>query len=269
MRVLILVFLLFQIQSFSFGQKKGHQLYKAYKKNSSQLLQKFISEWQKETKNLADFSVNVKDDTTMALIGLLNYYYSDSSNRNYYFFSQAKVNFSIVDYLDGDTLLKRIIYGVTRKNKDSVYKKALIDSTLKQRYLYYDYYNYSKNLFSKSVLIPYSVIDIYKKRLLPLNKEYFETFLNFLFENGTLNQVEQNKRLNFVQSKIFIQTGKRGYIRIKKDIFCINGCFSITIDSKFENAIISCSTFSGHYDEVLKKVNGKWIFLRYQNEAEI
>jgi hypothetical protein len=258
MRLIVIFLAATFLTSSTFGQtQQESNLLKAYKSNSNKKLQKFIETWIKETSVKIDSNEIRSNDTLNNLYEILNSFYNPIYPKTKCILMQANLQYTIVDNLDKDTLMKRIIFKTSKKNPDSVYKAALLKPG------YYDYliddygddgFTYLKN---GSIKISIQNLKFKSKKILLLTEKYISILSNYLLDNSIEQINERAKRLSFIKDEIEFWQGNYGYIRVENAPASI----SITMDSLYQNAIIGCRGGTSGNKTTLRKVDNKWTII--------
>ncbi len=238
----------------SFGQQSENKLFKAYKTNSNKKLQAFIESWIKETTVKIDSNDILLNDTLNNIYGIINAFYNPIYPKTKCILMPASIQYTIVDNLDKDTLLKRGIYSIFKKNPDSVYKKAIskpgtYDNIAEDYGL--EFYN---SLKSGVIKVSTQNLKFKDKKILPLTEKYVAILSNYLLDNSQEQREERTKRLTFIKDEIEFWEGNYGYIRIENAPFGI----SIIMDSSYQNAIISYKSGASGGKSTLRKIDNKW-----------
>jgi hypothetical protein len=254
MRFISILLITSFLTNASFGQQSENNLLKAYKTNSNKKLQAFIESWIKETTVKINSNDILLNDTLNNIYGIINAFYNPVYPKTKCILMQASIQYIIVDNLEKDTLLKRAIYSIFKKNPDSVYKKAnskpgSYDNIAEDNGL--EFYN---SLKSGVIKISNQNLKFKDKKILPLTEKYVAILSNYLLDNSREQREERAKRLTFIKDEIEFWEGNYGYIRIENAPFGI----SITIDSSYHNAIIDYLGGTSGEKSTLKKIGNKW-----------
>ena len=254
MKFTFILSLTFFLTSYCFGQKSDYGLLKAYKSNSNKKLQAFIESWIKETSIQIDSVSILSNDTLSNIYGIINIFYTPKYPKTNCVLMQPTIQFTIVDNLDKDTLLKRTIYTTFKKNPDSVYKIAIANPSRYERIAEENGTEVYNPIKSGIITVSTKNLIFKEKRVLPLTDKYVSILSKYLLDNSQEQREERSKRLNFIRKEIQFFEGNYGYIRIANAPFGI----SIIMDSSYQNAIISYrgSTCGGR--TTLKKIDNKW-----------
>ncbi len=253
MRFVTILLITTFLTSASFGQQSKNKLLKAYQANSNKKFQAFIETWVKETTVNVDSNDILLNDTLNNIYGIINAFYSPIYPKTKCVLMQASIQYTIVDNLDKDTLLKRAIYSIFKKNPDSVYKKAIskpgsYDNIAEDNGLVF--YN---SLKSGIIKISTQNLKLKDKKILPLTEKYVSILSNYLLDNSREQREERTKRLIFIKDEIEFWEGNKGYIRIEAPYG-----ISITMDASFQNAVIGYRHWSSAGKSTLKRINNKW-----------
>lgn len=237
-----------------YGQLTENKLLQAFKSNSTKYLQGFIDNWFKETSYKLDSNDILLNDTLNSLYGILNAFYQPPPSRAKCILMQPSIKYYIVDNLNKDTLLKRAIYSMYKKNPDSIYKIAIskpgsYDDIAEENGLVFYH-------VLKGGVIRISTQNLkYKEKLiLPLTEEYFSILSMFLLDNTSEHREERTKRLNFLQDEIEFCYVDNGAIRVGNYPYGI----SLTIDSLFRSAVIDYRGCDYGKQSRLVRIGGKW-----------
>lgn len=243
--------------SVSFGQQNESRLLKAYKANSNKKLQAFINCWIKETTFKIDSNDIRSNDTLNNIYGILNAFYNPVYPKTKCILMQASIQYTIVDNLDKDTLLKRAIYSMFKKNPDSVYKKAISKPSYYNNIAEDNGLEFYNSLKSGVIKISVQNLKFKDKKILPLTDKYISILSNYLLDNSREQRVERTKRLNFLKGEIEFWEGNYGYIRIQNSPANIG----ITMDALYQNAVVDCRGNTSSGKATLKKIDNVWTLI--------
>jgi hypothetical protein len=263
MRFITIFLTALTLTTASFGQQDESQLLKAYEENSNKKLQAFIESWSKETTLRVDSNDIRLNDTLKNIYEILNAFNAQIYHtKARCILIQENLRYNIVDFLNKDTLVKRAIFKEFRKNPDSVYRKAILNSQ------YFDYIlqiiedngedTYFTFLKKGTIKLSAQSLKFEGKRILVLTNKYVALLSNYLLDNSVEKSVERTKRLNFLNDNIEFCSGQGGHIRIEN---CPFSNLSLTVDSLYQNAIITYRCNSGGAKSTLKKIDSKWTFI--------
>lgn len=245
---------IFFLTNTSFGQQNESKLLKAYKANSNEKLQAFINSWIKETTFRIDSNTILLNDTLTNAYGIINAFYNPVYPKTKCILMQASIQYTIVDNLNKDTLLKRAIYSMYKKNPDSVYKRAIANPGSYANIAEDNGLEFYNSLNSGVIKISTQNLKFKDKKILPLTEKYVRILSNYLLDNSQEQRQERTKRLAFIKDEIEFWEGNYGYIRIENAPFEM----SIIMDSLYQNAIVSYRGGTSGGKSTLKKIDNKW-----------